>query len=916
MKKQNNLKLLVSAVVLTLIAMISVTYAWVRISRISETKNVLKAGSLSLILDESTTDGISLENAIPVSDKKGLSEKGYTFKLINNGNIKVNYVITLDDLEIDDAEERMSDSVLKYSLEKNGVVGDTVFLPTIRENGKRVVDKGVIDKNTTNTYTLKLWMDYDTTNEAMNKVFYARLNVRAEQENIKEDESEIIVDINDNTKNLGLEENIENYIIESSDSEIATIDSLGNIIGKHYGKTIFKTQNKTTGAKKNITVVVTKTLKATFVKQPGVDEITKEEETCILKEKEEGSCSIALPEATPTEGYTFVGFNKDRTSHTGEKSTINISEDTNIYTISKKKEKTYTATFNKQSAGITNIGKESLSCTIKESYNEEIQEESCKITLPEIEVKEGYTSLGWNTDKNSKIGTLPNTDIEIDSNKNFYTIVKKDAITLSATFNKNGATSLDGNTDEVITKTCVIEESYNNEEQKISCDITTPTIEASTATPTVCGYTTTSNGTSTCSIKAQEKMTLKENGLKYYAQTYKAGVVHTITWSANGATIGSTASSCSIDATYNGVAQKAGCDITSPSIARTGYTIYGWNTTASATTSSWNVGVTKQVSSSATYYAITKDTTAPTCGSWSGESTTWTGGNRTISVGCNDSGSGCKQTTYSQTFNSSTTTAVVSFTISDNAGNTRTCSKTANIYLDTVAPSVPTLYRGYQLFGNEKNASISYNNINASASSNYIVINSTNGDPQIVMTPRFALRGVIGYIQSINPRNNKLFYQVFYNSNGTSASESNSASRWISAINSNRWEYLSFGKAISLAANNSLIRVDIGTSAGLQYYLSGGFVVAAKNQSEPGGANYLILSRVPADTGGSGINHVECNYNNNGYTRLTDYDSQGQFLLFDLPVRGSANGKVTYCRAVDNAGNVSGTSSVTLYVTG
>ncbi|MDO5003882.1 MAG: InlB B-repeat-containing protein [bacterium] len=911
MKKTKGLIVLI----IFLILFMTSSFAWLNITKKSEKISTLRAGSLSLILDESTTEGISLENIVPVSDKKGFSEKGYTFKLINKGTIKANYIITLDDLEIDASEERMSDSVLKYNLEKNGVIGQTVFLPSIKENGKRVVDKGVIDAKTTNTYTLKLWMDYDATNEAMNKVFFARLNVEAEQENIKEDESKIVIDINDNTKNLGLEEDIENYIIENSDADIATINSLGNIEGKHYGKTIFKTQNKNTGAKKNITVVVTKTLKATFVKQQGVDEITKDEETCILKEKKEGSCSIALPEATPTEGYTFVGFNKDRTSHIGEKSTINISEDTNIYTISKKKEKIYTATFNKQSAGITNIGKESLSCTIKEVYNEEIQEESCKITLPEIEVKEGYTSLGWNTDKNSKIGTLPNTEIEIDSNKNFYTIVMKDAITLSATFNKNGATSLDGNTDEEITKTCVIEESYNNEEQKTSCDITTPTIEASTATPTVCGYTTTSNGTNTCSIKAQEKMTLKENGLKYYAQTYKAGVVHTITWSANGAMIGSTASSCSIDATYNGVAQRTGCDITSPSIARTGYTIYGWNTTASATTSSWNVGVTKQVSSSATYYAITKDTTAPTCGSWSGESTTWTGGNRTISVGCNDSGSGCKQTTYSQTFNSSTTTAVVSFTISDNAGNTRTCSKTANIYLDTVAPSVPTLYRGYQLFGNEKNTSISYNNITATANNNLISIYPTSGDPQIVMTPRFTIRNAFGYIQHINTFSNNQFYQIFYNPSGTGASEANSAARWIRATSSVKSEYLAFGKTMTFNANNSLVRVDIGTAAGVSYNLGGGFIVAEKNQSEPGGANYLVLSTVPTDTGGSGFSHVECNYNSTGYSKLTYRDSQNKFYIYELPST-NANGKVTYCRAVDNAGNKSSTTSATIYTTG
>ena len=85
---------------------------------------------------------------------------------------------------------------------------------------------------------------------------------------------------------------------------------------------------------------------------------------------------------------------------------------------------------------------------------------------------------------------------------------------------------------------------------------------------------------------------------------------------------------------------------------------------------------------------IHQDTTAPTCGSWSGESTSWTSGNRTISVGCNDSGgSGCKQSSYSVTYTGTTQTATPSFTISDNAGNTAVCSKNVNVYTDKDAPT-------------------------------------------------------------------------------------------------------------------------------------------------------------------------------------------------------------------------------------
>ena len=48
------------------------------------------------------------------------------------------------------------------------------------------------------------------------------------------------------------------------------------------------------------------------------------------------------------------------------------------------------------------------------------------------------------------------------------------------------------------------------------------------------------------------------------------------------------------------------CSITSPSIEKAGYSVVGWNTNSSATTSSWNVNISKSINKSETYYPITK----------------------------------------------------------------------------------------------------------------------------------------------------------------------------------------------------------------------------------------------------------------------------------------------------------------------
>jgi len=86
------------------------------------------------------------------------------------------------------------------------------------------------------------------------------------------------------------------------------------------------------------------------------------------------------------------------------------------------------------------------------------------------------------------------------------------------------------------------------------------------------------------------------------------------------------------------------------------------------------------------------DNTAPTC-TFTGENTTWTRNNVTVTVTCNDL-NGCKEnkSTHSWTYSSGThRTENLSYEIEDNAGNVTTCSKNASIFVDKEAPTVPVV---------------------------------------------------------------------------------------------------------------------------------------------------------------------------------------------------------------------------------
>ena len=102
-------------------------------------------------------------------------------------------------------------------------------------------------------------------------------------------------------------------------------------------------------------------------------------------------------------------------------------------------------------------------------------------------------------------------------------------------------------------------------------------------------------------------------------------------------------------------------------------------------------------------YNVYVDKIPPSCGAVTGASTSWTRSSRTIKQGCSDSHSGCVHATYQKTYSSGTKTS--SFTISDKAGNTKTCSA-FNVYVDPDPPSCGDAVGGSTTWSNAASRSV------------------------------------------------------------------------------------------------------------------------------------------------------------------------------------------------------------------
>ena len=164
-----------------LIVLVAGSYAWLTLTIDKTNTNVLRAGTLSLVLDDTTSGGIKLEKAVPISDTKGKTGTEYTFTLQNKGTKAASYTIYLDDVALETNETRMDDSKVKYQLTKNSK--ETVALLSTLSD--KVLDSGEITGSTTNTYSLRVWIDSAAENEVMGTILYKQLRVETTQAGTK-----------------------------------------------------------------------------------------------------------------------------------------------------------------------------------------------------------------------------------------------------------------------------------------------------------------------------------------------------------------------------------------------------------------------------------------------------------------------------------------------------------------------------------------------------------------------------------------------------------------------------------------------------------------------------------------------------------------------------------------------------------
>ena len=193
MNKDERKRIAYSALLLSVLCIIGVSYAWFRLYLSqSENNRIASRTCFSTTLTEKTSK-IDLTEAVPESDENGLRETPFTFTLKNNCAGYIRAYITIDsEYRTSTSTSYLKDNKIKVNISPTGTTLNPSSLLTDKElielEGSRlgysIIDVG-LNSNEEKTFDLRVWMDSSTTvDEGLNKTWEGKIVVLTEAQNV------------------------------------------------------------------------------------------------------------------------------------------------------------------------------------------------------------------------------------------------------------------------------------------------------------------------------------------------------------------------------------------------------------------------------------------------------------------------------------------------------------------------------------------------------------------------------------------------------------------------------------------------------------------------------------------------------------------------------------------------------------
>ena len=185
-EKEKKKRTILYGLLVTVLVLIGVTYAYYRITKTQTNSNVIGTRTcLDTTLTEETSE-IVLSDAFPISDEDGLKHSPFTFTLTNNCDSYVKVTIALvSEYRTSTSTSYLKDNYVKSNLSTKGTNdGSSVILSTLSLGEVDTNTEGYVLKTTglknkeAKSFDLRLWLDSETTNEqGLNKTWKGKIVV-------------------------------------------------------------------------------------------------------------------------------------------------------------------------------------------------------------------------------------------------------------------------------------------------------------------------------------------------------------------------------------------------------------------------------------------------------------------------------------------------------------------------------------------------------------------------------------------------------------------------------------------------------------------------------------------------------------------------------------------------------------------
>ena len=183
-EKEKKKRTILYGLLVTVLVLIGVTYAYYRITKTQTNSNVIGTRTcLDTTLTEETSE-IVLSDAFPISDEDGLKQSPFTFTLTNNCDSYVKVTIALvSEYRTSTNTSYLKDNYVKSNLSTKGTNdGSSVILSTLPLGEVDTNTEGYVLKTTglknkeAKSFDLRLWLDSETTNEqGLNKTWKGKI---------------------------------------------------------------------------------------------------------------------------------------------------------------------------------------------------------------------------------------------------------------------------------------------------------------------------------------------------------------------------------------------------------------------------------------------------------------------------------------------------------------------------------------------------------------------------------------------------------------------------------------------------------------------------------------------------------------------------------------------------------------------